>query len=116
MSGVGVVLSRFKASPVQLYLPTGTELGNKNIQTNNFLIRGTIPTTTPMGNRVIFASTPVGNRASTLNHYFSVKLGCMPNFRLLGYVKVGFQYFPGRWLRSLCVTGCAAYESGVGEV
>ena len=84
-----VVLSRFKASPVQLNLPTGTELGNKNIQTNNFLIRVAIPTTTPVGHRVIFASTPVGNRVNTLNHYFSVKLVCMPNISLLGYVEVG---------------------------
>ena len=90
MSGVGVVLSRFKASPVQFNLPTGTELGNKNMQTNNFLIRGAIPTTKPVGNRVIFASTPVGNRASTLNHYIFVNFGCMPNFSLIGYVEVGF--------------------------
>ena len=90
MCRVGVVLSRFKASPVQLNLPTGTELGNKNIQTNNFLIRVAIPTTTPVGHRVIFASTPVGNRASTLNHYIFVNFGCMPNFSLIGYVEVGF--------------------------
>ena len=85
-----MVIIRNKANSVRLNLPTGTELGNKNIQTNNFLIRGAIPTTTPVGHRVIFASTPVGNRASTLNHYFSAKLGCMPNFSLLGYVEVGF--------------------------
>ena len=46
----------------------GGGMGEKNIQTNNFLIRGPIPTSIPMGNRVSLASTPVGNRASTLNH------------------------------------------------
>ena len=95
MSGDGCgayvsVITRFKASTVQLNLPTGTELGNKKTYKKLFLIRGAIPTTTPVGHRVIFASTPVGNRASTLNHYFSAKLGCMPNFSLLGYVEVGF--------------------------
>ena len=84
------VISRFKAISVQLNLPTGTELGNRNIQTNNFLIRGPIPTSIPVGNRFSLACTPVGNRASTLNHYIFVHLGCMPNFSLLGYVEVGF--------------------------
>ena len=87
--------------------------GGKNIQTNYILIRGLIPTTTPNGNRVNFASTPVRNGANTLNHQIFVNLGSMPNFSMLGYVEVEFWYFPGRWLRSLCVTGCAAYESGV---
>ena len=63
MSGDGCgahvsVISRFKAISVQLNLPTGTELGNRNIQTNNFLIRGPIPTITPMGNRVKMGLLP----------------------------------------------------------
>ena len=68
----------------------GGGIGGKNIQTNNFLIRGPIPTSIPVGNRFSLASTPVGNRASTLNHYIFVHLGCMPNFSLLCYVEVGF--------------------------
>ena len=62
----------------------------------------------PNGKGVNFASTPVRNRANTLNHQIFVNLGCMSNFSLLGHVEVEFLYFPGRWLRSLCVTGCAA--------
>ena len=85
-----------------------------------FFDKGAIPTTTPVGNRVNFTTTPGGNRASTLNHYIFVNFSCMPNFSLIGYVEVGFYYFPGRWLRSLCVgrwlrslcvTGCGAYVS-----
>ena len=95
MSGDGCgayvsVITRFKASTVQLNLPTGTELGNKKTYKKLFLIRGPIPTTTPVGNRVNSTTTPVGNKASTLNHYIFVNFGCMPNFSLIGYVEVGF--------------------------
>ena len=61
------VISRFKAILVQLNLPTGTELGNKKTYKKLLLIRGPIPTTTPVGNRVNSTTTPVGNKASTLN-------------------------------------------------
>ena len=95
MSGDGcgayvLVITRFKASTVQLNLPTGTELGNKKHTKNYFLIRGPIPTTTPMGNMVNFTTTHGGNRSITLNHYIFVNFGCKPNFSLIGYVEVGF--------------------------
>ena len=54
------------------------------------MIRGPIPTTTPVGNMVNFTTTPGGNRAITLNHYIFVNFGCKPNFSLIGYVEVGF--------------------------
>ena len=48
----------------------GAELG-KNTR-NNFLIRGHIPTTIPVGNRVNFTSAPMGNRVKF--HFKSHKM------------------------------------------